>query len=427
MIYRVMMDGQSIYAYTEELMLINPSLEIALNSAGSFDFTLPYHHTYYDLPALMTSDVEVYEDGELIWYGRVSEINDTSMNKDKSIHCEGALAFFNDTIQRPYAYQETTVHAFFEMLITRHNDYAPANRRFTVGNITVDNFTIYKELDYQTTKNAIQNECLNAFGGYLVFRKENGVNYIDWIKEITILSPQPVQYALNLVKLASYLDGANLFTSIIPLGKENNGAKTTIASVNQGLDYLDSTFVTQFGRITAIVEFSALSDPSELKLAAERWLATQQFAKLRIECDAAELYYLDNTYQPFRVGQLVHVTSSPHSIDIYLPIRKISIELDNPVKNITIGNDEDSEFTSMAGSGGSTGSYSGGSGGSGGGGGSSITIDTAMSYTSSNPVANRVISYALYDKEAKSVELTQAEYDALTEIDPHTTYYITDG
>lgn len=350
MIYRVMMDAQSIFGYTEELTLLNPFLEIELNSAGSFDFTMPCNHKFYNLPKLMTSDVEVFEDNELIWFGRVSEIN-TNMNKDKEIHCEGALAFLNDTIQRPYLYQETTVRNFFKMIIQRHNDGVDsASRRFSVDDdhITMDDYTIYEELDYQTSKTAIQNECLNVFGGNLFLRRESGVNYIDWIKDITVLGPQPVQYSMNLVDLSSHINNSELFTSIIPLGKEVDGVKTTITSVNEGIDYLDSDFVDIYGRITVIVEFSQLGTPSDLFLAAQRWLETQLFSKLRIECSAAELYYLDNTYTPFRVGQLVHVVSIPHMVDVYLPIRKISINLDNPVKQITIGSDEKTDFTAMS-------------------------------------------------------------------------------
>lgn len=348
MIYRVLLDGQSIFAYTDELLLISPSLEIELNAAGSFSFKMPYEHKYYSMPKLMTSDVEVYEDGDLIWYGRVSEIDDEDMNRDKSIYCEGALAFFNDTIQRPWAYQETTVHDFFNLLIDRHNDYAPANRQFTVGEITVTNYTINKQItDYQTTKDVILKECIDVYGGYLNFRKEEGVNYIDWFSAVTAIAPQPIQYALNLVKLSKFLRGSSIYTSIIPLGKEVDGAKITIVEVNEGHDYLDSDLISTYGRITKVVEWTNVGEANELLLYAERWLTSQQFNTLAIECNAAELYYLDNSYQPFRVGQQVHVVSDPHVVDVYLPITKISIDLDNPVKNVSIGSQDATEFTEM--------------------------------------------------------------------------------
>lgn len=350
MIYKVVMDGQSIFAYTDDLILVSPSLDIELNSAGSFSFKMPYNHIHYDLPIYMVSDVEVYENEDLVWYGRVSELDDQDMNRDKTVYCEGALAYLNDTIQRPYLYEETTLHTLFNTVINRHNDYVPLNRQFTVGEITVPDYTLTKEIaDYPTTKDFILNELVGKYGGYLFFRKEDGVNYIDWIYNLTAISPQPVQYALNLVTLSKFLRGSSLYTSIIPIGKEVDGAKTTIADVNGGLDYLDSDLVDTYGRITKVVEWSEVGDPEELLLYAQRWLESRQYDNLKIECDAAELYYLDNSYQPFRVGQIVHVLSNPHAVDINLPITQIHIDLDNPVKTISIGSQENEELTEMVG------------------------------------------------------------------------------
>lgn len=427
MIYRVVMDGNSIFAYTDELLLVSPSLEVGLNKAGSLSFNMPYNHLYYDLPKEMVSDVEVYEDDELIWYGRVAEISDTGMNRSKDIYCEGAFTFFNDTIQRPYKAETTTVHSYFSYLITRHNEYAPENRQFTVGTITVPNREISIDLDYSTTKAAVD-DCLTSFGGYLWFRKENGVNYIDWYNDVETISPQPVQYALNLVNLSKYIKGGVIFTSIIPLGKEVNGAKVTIAPVNEGLDYLDNDELLDiYGRITTTVDWSSVSDPSELLLYAQRWLTTQQFSNLRIECEAAELYYLDHTYRPFRIGQLVHAHSDPHGVDVNLPIVSINANLDSPVKNISIGSNEGTDFTSMMSGGSSSSGYtaSGSGGGGGGGGGHSITVDDEMSSISTNPVQNRVITSTI---DGLFYECTQAEYDALpsTKLTDGVLYFITD-
>ena len=399
MIYRVEMDGQSIFAYTDELSLVSPSLDMGLNSAGSFSFKMPYEHSLYDLPMLMTSDVDVYEGDSLVWFGRVSEISDEDMNKNKTVYCEGAYSFFNDTILRPYQDEDTTIRDYFSYIITHHNDYAPTNRRFTIGTVTMTNQNISISLDYQTSKAALD-DCLNTFGGYFKFRKENGVNYIDWFEEIETISPQPVQYALNLVNLSKFMNGATIYTSIIPLGKEINGVKTTIASVNDGIDYLDSPLIETFGRITKIVEWDGIGSPAELKEYAQHWLTTQQFSVMRIEAEAAELFYLDSEYRPFITGQLVHVFSQPHGVDVNLPIAQIKVDLDNPVKKISIGS-KDGGLTSMV-SGGSSGSYKGSTGGGGGGGGGSDVV---------------------------IADLTQAQYDELPEFKNYNNviYFITDA
>lgn len=430
MIYRILMDNQSVFGYSNDLLLVSPSLNISLNSAGSLSFKMPYQHKYYNLPALLTTDVEVYEDSDMIWYGRISEIDDTDMNRSKTIYCEGAYAFLNDTIQRPYTYEEVSLHSMFASIIQRHNDYAPPNRQFTVGTVTVDDRTISATIDYSTTKSVIESQLTGAYGGYLFFRRVGGVNYIDWLADISVISPQPVQYALNLVSLSKYIQAENIYTSIIPLGKEVNGEKTTIVSVNEGRDYIDSELIDTYGRITKVVNWDEVTVPSELLLYAERWLSSTQFSTLRIECEAAELYYLDHQYYPFKVGQLVHVVSNPHGIDVYLPIVEMGLNLDSPVKNISIGSNEETNFTGMV-SGGSGGSaystsVSPSGGGGGGGGGSSITVDDDLSITSTNPVQNAVITNKI---NGLFYECTQSEYDALpdTKLSDNVIYFITDG
>lgn len=368
MIYKIKMDNIDIYEETEELTVLSPSLDIEINTAGSISFCMPKFHSYYNNPVLLSSSVDVYEGDEIIWFGRVVDIS-TSMNKDKDIYCEGALAYFNDSIQRPMEYPDVSIRTFFRTLITNHNNQVAANRRFTVGNITVPDRYVYRAVNYANTMECIRQCCLDTDGGYLFLRKEsNGVAYIDWLKDMPYEGNQPVQYALNLADINQYLSGAEMKTSVIPLGDSVNGVPTDIKSVNSGRDYLDSSLVSSYGRITEVVSFDGVTDPSELQTLGLQWLANRQFDPLTIECSAAELHYLDSTYSPFKVGQTVHVTSTPHFIDREFPITKMSVALDAGVKNITIGTQITQTLTSTYSSGG--GSTSGGSNNSGGASGS---------------------------------------------------------
>lgn len=346
MIYRVVLDGIDIYGVTEDTTLVSPELTIDMSTAGSFQFEMPSVHKYYKAPKLMTSDVDVYEENEVIWFGRVLEIS-TRMDKTKSVYCEGPLAYFNDSIQRPQIFDTVDIHSFFETVIANHNDQVPENRRFYVGEITVDNTEVYRELNYETTKDVLDRMCLNAEGGYFYLRKENGLNYIDWLSEVSYDNNQPAQFGLNLVDIEQYIKGEKLVTSIIPLGAEIDGAKLTIADVNMGLDYLDSEAVDTFGRITKVVEFSDIKTATELLDAGQKWLSEKQFEPLTIKCDAAELHYLDSGYAPFRVGQRVRVNSMPHLIDTTLPLTSINLSLDSAVKKISVGTQEKRELTEI--------------------------------------------------------------------------------
>ena len=335
MIYRVMLDGTSIYDEGKDLALISPSVEMELNTAGKFEFTMPSNHSFIDMPKMLTSDVEVYEDNTLIWFGRPLDISKDFFNR-KKIYCEGALAYFNDSIQRPAEYNEISIKTFFTQLISNHNGQVPANRRFTVGNITIPEEFVYRKLDYETTFDAIQTMCLNAEGGYIFTRRENGVNYVDWLKDMPYVGDQPVQFALNILDLNQIMSGADIKTSVIPLGAETDGVRLTVISVN-GDDYVDSDAVATYGRITTVEEFSDITSAAELLTAGRKWLVDQQFDPLSIEIDAAELHYITNSYTPFRVGQTIHCTSTPHLIDRDFPLVKITLNLDTAKKKITIG------------------------------------------------------------------------------------------
>ena len=348
MIYRIVLDGTDIYGLSQDMEIISPSVNIELNTAGTLSFSLPPFHKKYDAPKLMMSDVEVYEHDDLIWYGRIVEI-DTSFNKNKTINCEGALAYFNDTIQRPYEYSSdtTTVHSFFNSVINNHNSQVSQHRQFTVGNITVPDRSIYRKVSYEKTLDVINEQCLETEGGYLFFRKEDGVNYIDWLASMPYYASQPIQFGLNLTDLTTSMDGTAICTSVIPLGMDSDNNYVDITSVNGGLDYIDSEAVDTCGRIVQVVTFDDLSVPSEIMVAGQKWLANQVYQPFSVECSAAELNYLDPSYKTFKVGQNVHVISMPHLIDTYLPLNKMQINLDSAVKKITVGNQFKRELTEI--------------------------------------------------------------------------------
>ena len=49
MLYRVLVDGEDILDYNDQTMvLLSPQLEPEIDVAGSFEFTVPPNHKYYD-------------------------------------------------------------------------------------------------------------------------------------------------------------------------------------------------------------------------------------------------------------------------------------------------------------------------------------------------------------------------------------------
>ena len=337
MIYRVLMDGQDIFNPQEKrFMLLTPDLSMELNTSGSFEFTMPPAHTFYDDVKPIVSIIEVFEDETLLWFGRPIEVS-TDFYNQKRVYCEGALAFFNDSVQRIHEYDTISVHEFFRTVIANHNEQVDTNKRFVVGNITVEDKTVYRKLNYKSTFETLRIQCINAEGGYFFFRRVNGVNYIDWLAEMPYSTNQPVEFGLNILDASTDFDMSSFATCVLPLGDEVDGERLTVKSVNDGNDIIESDAVEEYGKIVKCVEFSGVTHPDTLYEDGIEYLESVQFDNMTIECTAAELHWQNENYDLFRLGQKVHAHSTPHLIDKYFDLLKLDISLDTAEKKIVLG------------------------------------------------------------------------------------------
>lgn len=340
-LYRVTWDGQDILDYTDERMvLLSPHLEHEVNTAGSLKFVVPPYHTYYNLftdETMLISDVEVYEDENLIWFGRPLEMR-TDFLKQKEIYCEGGLAFFNDTIQEKATYESVYIRSFFESVVREHNTQVNLSRQFIVGNVTIDNKLVYREPKYENTLDVLRGQCLDTNDGYFFVRKVGGQNYIDWVKDMPYSCNQVIEFAENMLNVATTFDGNDYATCVFPLGgNDENGDPITIANANNGNKILESPMIQIYGKIVKVLQYNDIEDPYELMSEAQKELERIQYNSKLIECSAADLHSRDGSKEIFRVGQTVHCYSVPHELEMDLPLSKIELNLDTAVKHITLG------------------------------------------------------------------------------------------
>lgn len=339
MIYNVTLDGVSIFNYEyPDMVLLDPKLETELNTSGSFEFTMPASHVFYDNVQLLTSDIEVYEGDHLLWFGRPVEIK-TDYYRQKRVTCEGALAYFNDSVQEMQEFSSISIQDFFRHVVSVHNQQVAENRQFTVGNITIPDKKVYRKLQYEQTMDVLKKQCLSAEGGYFFVRRENGVNYIDWLSEMPYSCNQPIEFGLNLLNISGDIGGEDVATCVLPLGDTDSetGQPLTVASINNGKKIVESEAVSVYGKITKAVTFSGVSDPRTLYQDGVEYLNSLQFDHLSIECDASELHFLNSNFEAFQVGQMIHCVSKPHLVDRDLPLTKMSLKLDTATKQITLG------------------------------------------------------------------------------------------
>ena len=345
MIYRVYCDGYMLYhTRIGSLTIYNPSLELELNRAGKFEFTVQADHPYYSLIHRMKSIITVYRDETLLFRGRVLE-EKTGWHNEKTCTCESDMAFLLDSVLRPFSYTGTAAE-FLAYVLTLHNAQVDTNKQIQPGNVTVEGLVTYDTEEYLSTHETLQKALFEPMGGYLQTRFADGVVYLDYLADITLLSPQTIEFGKNLFDLKRTHKGADIATVIIPLGAKlkdeegkDTGQRLTIAEVNGGADFVqDENGVAQYGVIVKSVIFDDVTDVETLKQRGQAQLFDAVKLPDSIELTAADLAATGMDIASFTLGTQVRVISKPHGIDQRFIVVKLSINPFNPAGNkLTLG------------------------------------------------------------------------------------------
>lgn len=341
--YRVYCGNQLLYhSKLESMQIFNPSLELELNKTGSFTFTIRPDHPRYGLINKLKSILTVYQDDYLLFRGRVLE-EEIGMHNEKAIACEGELAFLLDSIMRPYDFSGS-ITEYLQLLLDSHNGQVDAEKRFVLGNVTVEDandYIVRSNIDYVDTWKEVNDKLLDNLGGYLFVRHENGVHYLDYLQDFTLLAPQKITFGKNLLDLKRIRKGADIATAVIPLGAKTEGTdeRLTVSAVNDGSDTIvDETAKAQYGLIVKTVIFDDVTDVNNLLTKGKAHLAQLVNLPETVELAAADMAALGQEITSFHIGTKVQVISKPHGIDQFFTVSKLSIKLLDPASNsLTLG------------------------------------------------------------------------------------------
>lgn len=376
MIYEIKLNGQTLFSTENtdpQASIINPILKLALNDAGSFTADVPPTHPLYDDVDTM-ADIDVYCDNQWLWSGRIVEV-ESDFWKIKSIYCEGALAFLNDSIQPPHRYQFVggmAYRQYLEAVIAEHNTQVESNRQFQVGIVDMlyTGVDFFRYTNYESTLKEIKDDLIADAGGYIRIRKDDGVFYLDYIESYNTTQRQTISFGENLLDFARNVTAGDIATRVIPLGASLEGqesaegleARLTIAAVNDGKVYLEApAAVERYGKITKVVTFDTINNESLLKSRGQQWLSDSQWESVVFDVSCIDLLsieqydYLvtsdDDTLLTsdgdrfavrdggyFRVGDSIHVISTPHGLNAHFPLSEMTINIADPSTTvITLG------------------------------------------------------------------------------------------
>lgn len=362
--YSIYCDDFPLYnPLSRELVLTDPVLSGELGKAGSLSFTINPTHPYYSKVYKMQSIISVFQDNEVIFKGRVFSDN-VNFYKMKKVEVEGLLAYFNDSIVRPYEFKGS-VKAYVSFLINQHNEQVTEGQRFKLGTVTVtdpNDYIVRSSNQLPDTWKEIEEKLVKLLGGYLRVRYTDNGNFIDYLAEMPNTAIQSVSFAVNLLDLESTVSGESISTCIIPYGaviekqenaedeevgeqEDNSEKRVDITSVNNGVDYIYSEeAVKKYGKIFEVVTFDDVTLPANLLKKAKEYLANKILFKNNLTIKAVDLHLADKEIEAFRLGDKIQVYSEPHGIKETMLIYSYSLNLTDPTSFVFSVNREKSSL-----------------------------------------------------------------------------------
>lgn len=408
--YRITCDGHTILdTRLEDYIILEPKVNVETNTVGECTFKIYSNHPHYADLYPLKSIFEVSDENGVIFRGRMTN-NTRDFYNGKAVDLEGAMAFFNDTMVKPFVFPDdfsgvsgsrNVVEYFLNWLIEQHNSQVQDFQKFRLGRVTVtdpNNYLSRSSESIASTWDTLREKLFESnLGGHLCIRYGEDSNYIDYLADFDEVNTQEIKLGENLLDMKCETDASATYTAIIPIGadievKGEDGKTTTkkltlesIAdgrvsssqdiykvTLENGLHALyDNSAVYDIGWICCPIEDSTwddITDANNLKNRAYSFLSgTASLMANRIEVTAADLHFTDEEISAFRIYKKVKVISKIHGVDTYYKLTKLEIDLLNPQNTKIVVGTPSKTLTSAVSGGGSGGSggYSGSSGGGG--------------------------------------------------------------
>lgn len=360
--YKVYLDDEILQ--DSSTFLIDPKLDLAQNSAGSFSFGMYPEHPLYDsiTPTSVIKVVQLLDDGSerWIWSGRLKEPAE-EFDLYRSFEAEGVLAYLADSIQRPAEYHDISVIDFLSTILEIHNSQVDDFKKIKLGVVTVTdpNDSLYRYTNYEDTLSVIKDKLVDRLGGILRMRQEPDGLYLDYLADYPRQSTQRIEFGENLMDLLQQSSYADAATLLIPLGArledeekspnwpEALEQRVTIAGVNNGKDYLiDNEAALEKGKVVKVATWDDVHVPSILKAKAQEFLNTVKYESRTITAKAIDLSTTGFDVGDFRWLDRIRIVSEPHNIDLVFPLTSMTIYLLHPESNVYTLGSETKSYTS---------------------------------------------------------------------------------
>lgn len=383
----------------KNIFILNPVINMGANQSWTVTGRIMDKHPNFSKLKTLKYGLQVYKNDKLIARCRLTEFR-RSFNNIYKIHAEDKLAALNDSQCRPFEFAGHP-EDLFEWFIDNHNSQVGDEQKLLKGNVIVadPNDYIVRSWDKaESSWNLMNSRLLETLGGYFVVRYEEDGDYLDWLAGFSLYSDQKIRFGENLLDLNSVIDATNTYTACIPYGaeivnktygeidesidswaegtyytlsgttyilidsetefnsykgsgttiykitaEENTGKRLTVASVNDGKDYIiNETMAKEYGTIyapTDLVTWDDVTRPENLLSKSTDWLNNEGVMLLEtMEFSAVDLATAGININSFNMYENVQVETDPHGIKASYLITKMKVAADlSEVLKIAVG------------------------------------------------------------------------------------------
>lgn len=236
--YRMLYNDSFLFDPFDETRIVSSaSITTNVNAASYLDFTIAANHPLYNEIEQRSGTITLYSDNEKLFQGQITAI-DMDMDGNKSVTCSSALDWLKDVQLRPYSTDQAecdeyefkldkapdALDAYFQWLIDQYNAQNKDDRYFTINvnqaaDLTRHSIVYFASTSPRSVADAIEQDILGTFGGYLVLRYDDDQLILDLYSDIHEMNEQVIDYGENILDISRNESTDDQYTAVYPIGK----------------------------------------------------------------------------------------------------------------------------------------------------------------------------------------------------------------
>jgi len=383
--------------YDDGYTIESGQIEMEVGRAGSFEFKMPYTNNAIALldmseqaGGVLGRTITVWDDDIIVFHGRPLMI-ERDFHNSITVTCEGAYGWLSDILIPPFTFDSDTASSmgysynyegYTRYLLDKYNETLDGldssvngvaqMRHIYYGNISSSNLdgSIVSE-DYKSVQELLEEMAEKNPGTVdLIVETSEDANH-NFVCTLSgghvpasaaEMDALPrIEFGTNLTDFNRFEDGTDIYTRVIPFGKEDDeGNKLTIAGsqYSGGLIYIDATdgnasHIKDYGLRMIVADYSDIETADELYLKARDEycrsnLKGRAIPAREMSFSAVDMTKLGIDMEHIRLGYEVMVVTVPHGVSFHYRCTKFSLNLLAPA-NDSYGVSSDNIMASVTG------------------------------------------------------------------------------